>query len=574
MSKKVIKIVTTIKGEELPISKTKKFPNGYYKIGDENVENSGDCYKINDKFYRFETGQLVFNNSIQKYQLSSNDVIYGLIDNSKFGYFNRTEPEKIPLVLENGNKSFAINEEVLKSNLEFREELSTGNFVHISKLSANKFNKILPPKNEYKTSLPYDSKGITGRHSDLYERFYDSKINNNCNTVAEIIDGLSFGLEFETIAGFIPERITKKLGLIPLRDGSISGLEYVTVPFSGNKGVQAIVDVCKVLKERTEFNNSCSFHLHIGNVPRTPEFILAFLKVSSFVQNDIYSMFPLYKQYNMGIKNKNYSKPYDMFDLFSKMDSVIDKKNINKNFNVLFSFLASNKASFSDYSNDLNLVDSHPLDPSGNQKWNVNTRYFLHNFIPLIFGNKQTVEFRVHTPTFDYYKIIMFLLMNSILVKTAIKYEKEILQDPLFFDKIKNSGESKMNLSNLLYFYRRNNVKDDNGAYIVNSLCRYISYRKQKAESLTAQGMIAFEDHSIAMDKEMEFDTNRILDSNQKLNVSEQPVALESIDANQYHYVTKKTIQVNKGYFNTHESSRDMTLSEALSRRKTTNQTF
>lgn len=60
MSKKYI---TTINGEELPISKAKKFTNGYYKIGDVNVENSGDCYKINDKFYRYETGQVIFNYS-------------------------------------------------------------------------------------------------------------------------------------------------------------------------------------------------------------------------------------------------------------------------------------------------------------------------------------------------------------------------------------------------------------------------------------------------------------------------------------------------------------------------------
>lgn len=542
MSKKVIKTVQTIKGEELPISKVKKFPNGYYKVGDENVENSGDCYKINDKFYRFETGQLVFNNSTNKYQLSSNDVVYGLVDNNKFGYFNRTEPDKIPLILENGEKSFSINEEILKSNLNFREEMSTGNFVHIARLSAKQFTKIVPPRNEYKTSLPYDSKGITARHSDLFERFYDSKVNRNCDSVAEIIKGLSFGLEFETIAGFIPERITKKLGLIPLRDGSISGLEYVTVPFTGRKGVQAIVDICKTLNERTEFNNSCSFHLHIGNVPRTPEFILAFLKVSSFVQNDIYSMFPLYKQYNMGIKNKNYSKPYDMFDIFNKLDSVIDKSNINKNFDVLFKFLASHKASFADYRNDLGNVESHPLDPSGNQKWNVNTRYFLHNFIPLIFGNKQTVEFRVHTPTFDYYKIIMFLIMNSVLINTAIKYEKEILQDPLFFDKIKFSGESKLNLSNLIYFYRRNNVKDDNGSYILNSLCRYVSSRRQKAESLTSQGAIDFEESKIRIEREIDFDSNRVLTESNQQELFDAPVPLEDVNISDIGNITKKSV--------------------------------
>jgi len=253
-------------------------------------------------------------------------------------------------------------------------------------------------------------------------------------------------------------------------------------------------------------------------------------------------MFPLYKQYNMGIKNKNYSKPYDMFDIFNKLDSVIDKSNINKNFDVLFKFLASHKASFADYRNDLGNVESHPLDPSGNQKWNVNTRYFLHNFIPLIFGNKQTVEFRVHTPTFDYYKIIMFLIMNSVLINTTIKYEKEILQDPLFFDKIKFSGESKLNLSNLIYFYRRNNVNDDNGAYILNSLSRYVSSRRQKAESLTSQGAIDFEESKIRIEREIDFDSNRILTESNQQDLFEAPVALEEVNIANIGNITKKSV--------------------------------
>ena len=47
MSKKNI---ITIKGEEMLISKVRKFSKGYYKIGDINIENSGDCYKIDNKF--------------------------------------------------------------------------------------------------------------------------------------------------------------------------------------------------------------------------------------------------------------------------------------------------------------------------------------------------------------------------------------------------------------------------------------------------------------------------------------------------------------------------------------------
>jgi hypothetical protein len=43
----------------------------------------------------------------------------------------------------------------------------------------------------------------------------------------------TFGLEFETAGGFIPQHQLYELGLIPLRDGSIKGIEftsYVTSP--------------------------------------------------------------------------------------------------------------------------------------------------------------------------------------------------------------------------------------------------------------------------------------------------------------------------------------------------------
>jgi len=122
----------------------------------------------------------------------------------------------------------------------------------------------------------------------MYNHLYDSKINYEVESVGNFIEPLTFGLEFETIAGFVPERVTKRLGLIPLRDGSISGLEYVTVPLSGKKGVQTVIDICEELEYRTIYDNSCSLHLHIGNIPRTPEFILAFLKTSSWLQDDIF----------------------------------------------------------------------------------------------------------------------------------------------------------------------------------------------------------------------------------------------------------------------------------------------
>ena len=503
MSKKTI---ITINGEELLICKAKKFSKGYYKIGDVNIENSGDCYKINDKFYRFETGQVVFNHSIEQYQLLDFNLIYGLIKNNKKGYFNKQEKNKIPIIFENHTRSFAINEEVLNENLLYREQLSTGVFVHISLLRANEFLEILKPKHEYKSSLPYDSKGITNKHSEMYDYLYKTNTNHYSDNLGDILGDLTFGLEFETTAGFVPERITKRLGLIPLRDGSISGIEYVTIPLTGSKGIQTIVDVSKELNKRTIFDNSCALHLHIGNIPRTPEFILAFIKLNSFLQNDIFSLFPLYKKYNLGIKNKNYSKPYDLFSIFNLLDPVINSKNINKNFDVLISKLTNNQCDYNSYAYNMDNIDYHPLDPTGNQKWNISERYYFYNLIPLIFGNKQTIEFRIHTPTFNYYKIIMFLFLNSLLIKFTIKYHQQILEDPSFFNKKFSNIDNK--LTSFLEGLNYNEIGNSSLVSIfIKDLSKYLRNRRNISEFLTVCGKIEYKEEEIITENTLEFDS-------------------------------------------------------------------
>src|SRR5690606_13696406 len=156
-------------------------------------------------------------------------------------------------------------------------------------------------------------------------------------------------------------------------------------------------------------------HLHIGNIPRTEEFILALFKTLCFVQDEIFSLFPLYKKYNFGYKRKHYTKPFNLNKTLLLMDNKIDNSNIKENFNILFEYL-SNGIPYSNYNNDLSYVKSHPSDPHGTSKWNIRSRYMAHNIIPLIFGNKQTVEFRIHTPTYNVDKVMYFLFLCGSIV--------------------------------------------------------------------------------------------------------------------------------------------------------------
>lgn len=348
----------------------------YYLIGNIKIENSGDVYQIGKRFIR--TDNLVYNHSLKEYTLPSNSLISGVVDFNKeepiFGYFEKNLLYNVNVFTKDEKVLLCLNKTIVP--LYFREEKSTGIFFHISIKKARYFNLLTEVPRELKESFPYDSRGITKKYTDRFEKNYKPNITENVKKYSPLLKNYTFGLEFETIRGYIPDDKMNILPLIPLRDGSISGLEYVTTPLKGELGLQATVDSVSELNNKTEYDTSCALHYHIGNIPRTPEFILAFYKTISFFQDEIFSMFPLYKKYNFGVKRKNYSKPFPFNKINSLLEPSIDIKNseqVIKNFNVIFKYL-SEGYDFSDYSNNLDNVKEHPRDPHGNQKWNINTR--------------------------------------------------------------------------------------------------------------------------------------------------------------------------------------------------------
>jgi hypothetical protein len=250
-------------------------------------------------------------------------------------------------------------------------------------------------------------------------------------------------------------------------------------------------------------------------VPRTPEFILAFYKLISHYQDEIFSLFPLYKKYNFGVKRKNYSEPFPFNQINSKLEPCInysDKEKINQNFDVLFSHLSGGK-SFYDYKCNLDNVTSHPLDPNGNQKWNIKKRYYAHNIIPLIFGNKETIEFRIHTPTYDIDKILNFLFINSYLIKYAMINQNKLLYDPYFLD-----GERGRSIDRLIRNYSMNYIQLNNNdkEALLNYHLGYIDSRRQATYSQNCSGDIIGKEDDIYCYKAI--DWNEELDQKLSFN--------------------------------------------------------
>lgn len=163
----------------------------------------------------------------------------------------------------------------------------------------------------------------------------------------------SFGLEFETSMGYIPENICFRDGLIPLRDGSISGLEYSTVVMSGDSGISLLRQQLKTLRKYTSFNKECSLHIHLGGLKLTPDNIYKVYYLCKFLEPEISRLVPpqTFNSAQYKANGKDYCKRLPSF----------------KNFDSLYESLVGRRFFGS-------FTQPHPNDIKREAKWRIPTR--------------------------------------------------------------------------------------------------------------------------------------------------------------------------------------------------------
>jgi hypothetical protein len=214
----------------------------------------------------------------------------------------------------------------------------------------------------------------------------------------------TFGLEYETSAGMIPENICYRDGLIPLRDGSISGFEYSTVVMDPTTGPSLLKQQLKTLKDYTIFNKECSLHIHFGGYPLDPKKIYALYKMCYCLQPEIASLVPELTFNSSAYKSsgKDYCKS------LPKMSSFND---------LYYKFVGRNFMG--------SLEQPHPNDLTRTRKWNISTRYYYVNFINILcYKVNKTIEFRLLRPTYNFSKIKVWLyIFNAILKFSEENYE-------------------------------------------------------------------------------------------------------------------------------------------------------
>lgn len=242
--------------------------------------------------------------------------------------------------------------------------------------------------------------------SKKYEAIENFKVFNGKQQVLEKLPfrlskhmKYTFGLEFETSQGYIPESICFRDGLIPLRDGSISGLEYSTVILEGDDGLSLLKQQIETLKRYTNFNKECSLHIHFGNFPLDPDKMFRLYRLCKILENSISRLVPTYTFCSGRYKDngKDYCKELPSY----------------RSFNQMYEHLVGRKF-FGDF------TQPHPNDIRREAKWRIPTRYFWVNFInALCYTVNKTIEFRLLRPTYNFNKILLWIYIFNAILKYA-----------------------------------------------------------------------------------------------------------------------------------------------------------
>lgn len=501
--------VITYNGEKVPREKTRRIKGTYYKVGNPKVKDSGGCYLLTDattgkeQYYRINSGLIAWDYEKKEYfvKRASSEVVKGIVKMeggvAEEGYFTYNPAKNC--ILSGGDVSssplsptdtYVLDEEVLDKRV-YKESTIDGKFYDRKKMPASFFRpgttnpRIRHSKFPY-LYLPTDRYNFKEYPNSLLDTLEKNKREYTEPTpvaaeLSELIGDLSFGFEAETFRGHVPERYLFQNGIVPLKDGSIEGHEYTSLPLKGARGVQTVINFFKILNKYTISNEFCSLHYHIGNVLEKYKsdkeqqlFIIALYILYYRLQDEIWDIFPSYKkdlQYfirKRGAKDHCQNlKSLGLLDNKIYQDGKVHDVNLTKSFKTLYTFMNDGEAPKVDYwRKRVHCKHDRP-------KWHILSRYYNINFYNMFFGNSNTVEFRAHSGTTNPHKAMAWLLICIGIVKYAMNNTKKIIE-----------CQEKFNLFDIADGYRTKFGEYEEATefsnFVADYLTEYIQYRKDK----------------------------------------------------------------------------------------------
>jgi len=442
-------IVTTVDGSKELRKNCRYILGKYYRINDQ-------CIFLNSKWYRCNSPKVFLDYHDKNYKLfSEHTPIEGIVEKHKIGYFTPCLYKNVEVVTDLGTKD-CLNEELAKEKYILAKR--DGKWYNKTIYENNK--EILDVKSNssvnYRIQKDYGSELHMNsfiESTQEYETLNPDEFTIKNDDIADLLRELTWGVEFETDGGGVPINELGKVGLIPLRDGSIRGDEFATIPLSGESGLSRLKKSCELLQEYCRLDLRGSLHLHIGGLPTDPQHAYAIYILLLTLEQDLYSMFPKYYNNTSSFKRRDYCSPLPKIGVNLKMS-------LEEKFNYLFKNLSGGL----DYRGKV-FPTNHPADTSNRHKWYINSRYTFVNLISFIFNPKRTIEFRIHSPSFNKTKVFNWLYICSAIVN----YVKDNYED---LCKATPRSLPKVELKQVITTVYKNHKK------LAAYLCSYVDERK------------------------------------------------------------------------------------------------
>lgn len=417
------KLVKDYSGVLVPKKTARSISGKYYTIGT-------SCFLMEDgQWYRIDSPKLAYDSYNKKYVLvSSTPLTEGIInEKGDRGYF----PNSIDFINSYQRRGESRSDKIMTEDIAIKcgyvECIGDGNFYKKSLLTSDDlktwFIKKDIPKSE--RSSDYNLESNPDKKRELIEKYEKSKfpISISARKLAKYLGDFTFGAEFEIINGWVPRRIRSEYGLKALKDGSLrhdngEGIELVTMPMRGAKGIQTIIDVCKELSKRAVVNNYCSLHYHFGNVRRDKIYVLSTYKLVGMLQDELKKYFPFSRFNSIKPDGKVYCKaleklPIDYKGILSSPNEEVFKAKVIQEFNHIYKWLNNGKALAEEFappsiSRELKVIDGKKMFCDSwlknvyttklvnhavtGQKWQKESRYYIVNFLNLFFNTIGTIE--------------------------------------------------------------------------------------------------------------------------------------------------------------------------------------
>jgi hypothetical protein len=492
------RLVKDYLGNLIPKSKARKIHEKYYVEGE-------SCFLMEDnQWYRItSTDKITFDYYTNKWVLiGSVKLTTGIVDeNGKEGSFS----DNIFTITASNNKSkdqFYILNEQIAIKLGYVESIYDGIFYLSSSLTEKDIKEWFNKKNipNHERSKSYNLESDPERKKELEESYnkLDIPISAVSKRLSKFIGDYTFGAEFEVINGFLPKRIRNKLGIKALKDGSLrsdssEGIEMVTMPMSGAKGIEVLKQVCGELKKRCEVNNYCSVHFHFGNVRKDKLYALSVYKVGSMLQTEMIKYFPYSRFNSIKADGKVYCQMLQNLGInYSEIMNKVTEEDFHKSvifeFNKIYKFLNNGKGLAETHGEPelirttttiegkkmfydkwlKNIYSTKTIYHSNSgQKWDKPARYYWINFLNLYFSKIGTIEFRAEPGSTSFTKTMIWMLTCASILRYSEDVKRCFTTKSLTLKEVllENLGEKYTEYIMEYYNMRYKYFFDSSGGY-------------------------------------------------------------------------------------------------------------